>query len=112
MLPGARGIFGALFGRISEKYDIPPIYVEWVAIFICWILFLIFEPSPFSSSDVIIIIFFYIASLVIYLIASIISGGNLDLLKNAFKKPSVEDKEFQDEIKNILKQNRSKKSKK
>jgi len=74
------------------------------------ILWVIFEPSPFSSFDLILLIFFYIASILIYLIASVISGGNLSLIKDAFKKPSIAEKEFQNEI-DIIKEANSKKSK-
>ena len=52
MIPGVRGIFGAIGSKISEKYDIPIIFVEWVAIFVFWILYVIFNPDPFSSFDV------------------------------------------------------------
>ena len=107
-----RGIFGSILEKISNRYDVPPIYVEWLALLICWILWVIFEPSPFSSFDLILLIFFYIASILIYLIASVISGGNLSLIKDAFKKPSIAEKEFQNEINDIIKEANSKKSKK
>ena len=48
MIPGSRGIFGFLLGGISDKYNIPYIFVEWAALIIIWILYLFFEPSPFS----------------------------------------------------------------
>ena len=112
MIPGVRGIFGAIGSKISEKYDIPIIFVEWVAIFVFWILYVIFNPDPFSSFDVYALIAIYILSFVIYFIVSIAIFRNLDLLKNAFKKPSVETKEFHAELEQIKKQNQPKKRKK
>ena len=89
MIPGARGIFGFLFEKISTKYDTPPIIVEWIAIFICWILYLIFEPSKFSNFDLYFLAGIYVASFFIYLIGSLIAAGNLEMLSDVFSKPSV-----------------------
>tara|TARA_Y100000817_G_scaffold280833_1_gene245085 strand:+ start:200 stop:532 length:333 start_codon:yes stop_codon:yes gene_type:complete len=108
MLPGARGIFGVISGKIADKYDIPPIYVEWVGIFILWLLYLFFNPERFSSFDVYFLIGIYILSIFIYLITG--------TLKEVFKKPSVADKEFSDSIeqiqKNYIQSHKKKKRKK
>ena len=108
MLPGARGIFGAISGKISDKYDVPPIYVEWIGIFIFWVLYLIFNPDRFSSFDVYFLIGIYILSIFIYLITG--------TLKEVFKKPSIANKEFSDSIelirKNYIKSQKKKKRKK
>ena len=103
MLPGARGIFGAISGKISDKYDIPPIYVEWIGIFIFWVLYLIFNPDRFSSFDVYFLIVIYILTIFIYLITG--------TLKEVFKKPSIADKEFSDSIE-LIKKNYTKSQKK
>ena len=89
MIPGARGIFGFLFEKISNKHDLPLIIIEWTAILICWILYLIFEPSKFSSFDLYFLAGCYVFSLFIYSIASLIGGGNLNALFDMFRKPSV-----------------------
>ena len=52
MIPGTRGIFDALLGGISDKYNIPYIFVEWTAILIFWGLYVFFGPERFSSFDV------------------------------------------------------------
>jgi len=87
MIPGSRGIFGFLLGGISDKYNIPYIFVEWAALIIIWILYLFFEPSPFSKIDVYLLIFFAAASLVLYTIISLIFFRNLDMVISLFKKP-------------------------
>ena len=95
MIPGIRGIFGAIGEKISNKYDIPPIFVEWVGIFVFWILFVIFNPDRFSSFDVYLLLGIYVLSLFIYLVT-----GNI---KEVFKKPSVADREFAQSIEQIQK---------
>ena len=60
MIPGARGIFGALLGGISDKYNIPYIFVEWAALLIVWGLYVFFGPERFSSFDVYFLLFILI----------------------------------------------------
>ena len=108
MIPGIRGIFGAIGEKISTKYDIPPIFVEWIGIFVFWVLFVIFNPDRFSSFDVYLLLGIYVLSLFIYLVT-----GNI---KEVFKKPSVADRDFAQSIqqiqKNYLKSQKKKKKKK
>ena len=95
MIPGVRGIFGAITEKISRKYDIPPIFIEWIGIFIFWIMYVVFNPSRFSSFDVYALMVIYGLSIFIYLITG--------TLKEAFKKPSVSDREFSESINQIYK---------
>tara|TARA_B100000427_G_C15035488_1_gene388781 strand:- start:134 stop:463 length:330 start_codon:yes stop_codon:yes gene_type:complete len=108
MIPGIRGIFGAIGEKISIKYDLPPIFVEWIGIFIFWVLFVIFNPERFSSLDVYFLIGIYFLSLFIYLVT-----GNI---KEVFKKPSVANRDFAQSIeqvqKNYLKSQKKRKKRK
>ena len=87
MIPGARGIFGALLGGISDKYNIPYIFVEWATILVFWGLYVFFGPERFSSFDVYFLLFILIGSLVLYAIISLIFSKNLDGVIDLFKKP-------------------------
>jgi fucose 4-O-acetylase-like acetyltransferase len=80
-------IFGMWLGRISDKYNIPYIYLEWIVIILFGIVYILSRPEPFDPQfDIIFGLGIALFNIIIYFFMALIYR-DMETFYELFRRP-------------------------